>query len=114
MKLRDLADSVYVPRRKLTHYALDFTSIVGRHKAIVFRSALGYTLENYQLLEAEIYRVSLDANASVIKVDQRGQHVRTDVEIAGVADQRALVRLGWLIPSSSREARLTTLLVKGK
>ncbi len=113
MKLRDLVESVYVPPRKLTHYALDLTSDRGRDKAIVFASALGYHRDNYELLEAEIYRVALDAEVKIIREDMYGRHLQMDVEIVGAEGQREVVRFGWVIPPSSKQARLSTSYVRG-
>jgi hypothetical protein len=37
MKLADIADIIKIDSRKLTHYALDEQSPVGKHKAILFK-----------------------------------------------------------------------------
>lgn len=40
--------------RKFTHYSLSPNSCRGRHKAIVYKSALGYDLTNYESLISQI------------------------------------------------------------
>ena len=110
MKLRDLAGHVIIDLRKLTEYALNPENPIGRHKARVFEAMLGYTQDNYQALLEQIEAQALDADAVVQHVDAYGQHVYADLEIVGVAGQRASVRTGWLVAPGSDEARLITLL----
>jgi len=112
MKLRELASQVVVDPRKLTEYALNPENERGCHKARVFKAALGYTQDNYESLLEQIETQVLEAEAVVQRTDEYGRHVRVEVEIVGVADQRAVVRTGWLIAPDSDEARLITLYVR--
>lgn len=112
MKLRELASRIIVDPRKLTEYALNPENERGRHKARVFRAALGYTRDNYESLLEQIETQVLEAEAVAQRTDEYGQHVHVDLEIVGVADQRAVVRTGWLVAPGSDEARLITLYVR--
>ncbi len=112
MKLRDLVSRVTIDLRKFTDYALDPEHPVGRHKARVFKAALGYTRENYQALLEQIEAQVMDAEAILQRTDVHGQHVQVDLQIVGVAGQRAVVRTAWLIASGADEAHLVTLYVR--
>ncbi|BAU10066.1 hypothetical protein LEP3755_05460 [Leptolyngbya sp. NIES-3755] len=111
MKLRDVVRQIEIDPRKLTNYALNLDSPKGADKAIVFRSALGFTRENYTLLMQQIVAMALDAEASVRELDEHGQRYRVDLEIIGVEGQREMVRTGWIVAEGSDIARLTTLYV---
>ena len=54
MKLRDVVNRIYIDPRKLTEYALNPAHPRGGHKARVFRSALGYNIQNYESLKLQI------------------------------------------------------------
>lgn len=111
MKLRDFVETLHIPERKLLAYALNVENERGHHKAIIFKQKLGYTPQNYILLLRQIQEIALDAEVAVRNSDQFGQRVRTDLLIIGIQGQTALVRVGWLIPPQSREARMVTLWV---
>ena len=111
MKLRDWVETIYIPEQKLLAYALNPANERGYHKAIVFKQKLGYTSENYISLMQQIQEMALDAEVIVRNSDQFGQRVGTNLLISGTHGQTALVRVGWLIPPQSREARLVTLWV---
>jgi hypothetical protein len=86
---------------------------IGRHKARVFASALGYTVDNYIRLITQIEAYALDAPAYLTRSDKYGEHFQVDLMIEGVEGQQAMVRTGWLIQSGGRVATLTTLFVIG-
>ena len=54
MKLGEIVERVSVDPRKLTEYALNPKAPWGRHKAVVFERALGFTQENYADLLTQI------------------------------------------------------------
>ena len=54
---RDLLPKYESPRgisKKLVNYCLDTTHSIGKHKAVVFQSALGYNISNAGALERQI------------------------------------------------------------
>jgi hypothetical protein len=111
MKLRDFASAIYINPSKLVDYALNPDHSRGGHKARVFRAALGYTIDNYQLLLNQIEELALDSDATVTNEDQFGLYLRVDLVISGVAGQTAAVRTGWIIASKNNIATLTTVFV---
>jgi filamentous hemagglutinin len=64
VKLGEIVRRVNVDPRKLTEYALNPQAPWGRHKAIVFERALGFTRENYADLLIQIERRALEAEAT--------------------------------------------------
>jgi hypothetical protein len=112
MKLREIIDEVIIDPRKLTDYALDLDNPKGKDKAVMFQRHLGFVKDNYQILLDQIYNLVLDADAIPQNEDQFGMRYRIDLQIQGVdAEQIEIVRTGWLVPSNSKQARLTTLYI---
>ena len=114
MKLHDFVSKIDVDPAKLTAYALNRNHIKGKHKAIVFEAALGFTVNNYQALLRQIIEKALDETAVIQKTDQYGQHLRVDIPVQGTAEQEAIVRTGWRIAPQSETAVLSTLYVLGE
>lgn len=73
---------------------------------------LGYTPKNYHKLLAQIQLTALDAEITISRQDIHGLHLHTDLKVEGIANQTALIRIGWLIATGSRQARLVTLYVR--
>jgi hypothetical protein len=74
---------------------------------------LGYTRENYDKLLTQIRQLALDADVTLGRRDQHGLHLHIDLEVAGLAGQRAVIRIGWLLSvHDQRRARLVTLYVR--
>jgi hypothetical protein len=111
MKLRDFASAIYINPAKLINYALNLDHSRGGHKARVFRAALGYTIDNYQMLLNQIVELAPDGDAIVTYEDQFGIYLRVDLVISGVAGQITVVRTGWIIAPENDIAKLTTLFV---
>jgi len=114
VKLGDVASLVTIDPRKLTAYALDPEHPLGCHKAYVFERVLGFTVSNYEPLVEQIERAALSAEAYLTRTDAHGSHYTVDLSITGPEGQRAVVRTGWLVATSSGEARLTTLYVRSR
>ena len=112
MKLRDIVCRVIIDHRKLTKYALSPSSPLGRHKAIVFERALGFTRDNYDGLIKQIEKNVLDAPAAFHGEDEFGQRYTVDLTIHGMEGRRAVVRTGWFVSHGVDEARLVTLYVR--
>ena len=112
MKLIDIVDNVIINQRKLTHYALDYNSPKGKHKAVLFEKLLGFTKENYTKLLHQLEIKSLQADATFHTEDQYGKRYTVDVLVEGIEGQKVTVKTGWLISNNTREANLITLYVK--
>ncbi len=112
MKFRDIVDQIYIDPRKMVEYALNQNHPRGRHKARVFKSALGFDNKNFNHLKAQIESQILDAEANEGEVDQHGKRYTVDLLIKGSSENEALVRTCWLVPPGTRVGRLITLLVR--
>ena len=112
MKLGDIVERVSVDPCKLTEYALNPQAPRGRHKAIVFERALGFTRENYADLLIQIERRALEAEATFHSEDEFGRRYMVDLAVEGAAGQQGVVRTGWLVPPGVEETRLITLYVR--
>jgi hypothetical protein len=73
---------------------------------------LGYDKENYMLLLEQIQSRAMEAEAIPKEIDQHGQRYQVDLEVIGVENQKAFIRLGWIIKSETDLARLVTLYVR--
>lgn len=112
MKLSDIVSRVVIDPRKLTEYALDSQSPRGRHKAVVFEQALGFTGENYADLVTQIEEQALAADAVFHSEDGLGRRYTVDLRVRGTQGRQAVVRTGWFVPHGTDAARLVTLYVR--
>lgn len=97
--------------RKLTGYALDPSHPEGRHKARVFRSALGLTAADSEWLATAILAGLREYDAMWQSETSWGPIYRVDMEI--VRGQRcAMLRTAWLCAPDS--PRLLTCFVMGE
>lgn len=111
MILADIADRMVIDPRKFTHYALNPNSPSGQHKATVFESVLGFTLENYTQLMHQLEQNALHTEITRHSVDAFGTRYTADIAVEGIHKQPATVRTGWLVPPDTRTAHLVTLYV---
>ena len=112
MKLADIAESIRINPRKLTHYVLDADSPHGKHKAVLFDKLLGFTKKNYTSLLRQLEGGAMDAEATFHSEDKFGKRYTADITIKGMKGRCAVVRTGWIVISERREAHLVTLYVR--
>lgn len=112
MKMADIAESIRIDPRKLTHYALNSESPLGKHKAVLFARLLGFTRDNYPLLLAQLEQAAMQSVVTLHSEDSHGARFTADIPVKGIEGQEAMIRTGWILPHGSREAHLTTLYVK--
>ena len=112
MKLTDVVRRVSVDPRKLTDYVLNPEAPWGRHKAVVFEQALGFTRQNYADLLTQIEQQALEAEATFHSEDKFGRRYTVDLTVQGTEGRRGVVRTGWFVPHGADEARLVTLYVR--
>jgi hypothetical protein len=112
MKLSDIVSRIEIDPRKLTEYALNPDNPIGVDKAFVFQRVLGYNRDNYQLLLEQIQLQGMEAEAIQKSKDKHGQRYQVDLEVVGTENQRAIVRIGWIVQPETDFARLVTLYVK--
>ena len=92
-----------VETRKLRDYCLSPEHPRGRHKARVFASALGLTVDDSQELRRALLAAALSEQALVAEEDQYGQRYMLDFEMSS-----AVVRSGWMVRSGEDFPRFTS------
>jgi hypothetical protein len=102
MKLPN-SDRAEVDLRKLSEYRLSPTHPIGKHKAAVFRAALGLSAADAPILQQWILRAAVDGEAVIYRVDEFGDRYCLDFELA-TASGRAMVRSAWIIRTGDGEA----------
>ena len=91
---------------KLLHYCLDRDHPRGRHKARVFASALGLTIEHAPFLREQLKAAARSAEATRTEDSEFGAHYRVDFDVVH-GDRRAVVRSCWIIRKDDLVPRLT-------
>jgi hypothetical protein len=108
--LRNAKIAVIEPR-KLTRYCLDMGSKRGRHKARVFKAALGFDLSNHGDLIKSIQDGIMVHEARMVGRTAHGELWQVDMPISGPTGT-ADVRTGWIYEEGSDVPRLTTAFVR--
>jgi hypothetical protein len=112
MKLSDVVSRIEIDPRKLTEYALNPDNPIGADKAAIFQRVLGYNRDNHQLLLEQIQSQTMEAEAIEKSEDRYGKRYQVDLEVVGTENQRAIIRIGWIVQPETDFARLVTLYVK--
>jgi len=100
-----------VPIEKLRDYCLDSDHVTGRDKARVFKSALGLTRENAELLSAALTTAARDGEALATDTDEYGERYVLDFWMT-VQGRAAIVRSSWIVRAGEMTPRLTSCYVK--
>ncbi|MCI0487388.1 MAG: hypothetical protein L0229_12410 [Blastocatellia bacterium] len=101
-----------IPSDKLEKYALDPTSPVGKNKAIVFKSALGFDQSNWQLLSQTIIDELPYNEATLGRDDEFGQRYTVIMPITGPNGNTAEVITGWIFRRGADYPSLTTAYIR--
>lgn len=104
------ASRAFIDIRKLTSYCLDPEHPVGRHKAVVFRRALGLTVPHADTLRDLLLRAVLVEEAVLGPTDKFGRRYQVDFRVNTPAGS-AVVRSAWMVRSDEDFARLATCFV---
>ena len=104
------APHAIIDRRKLEEYALSMVHPRGRHKARVFLSALGVSIENAAELETRIREAITDEECLEGERDRFGMRYTVDFRWLRQGLQ-ATVRTTWIIKTSEDCPRLTSCYV---
>src|ERR1041384_3799034 len=96
---------------KLRDYSLNSNHPVGKHKARVFRAALGITIEDAAWLRERAFEIAVsgDANAQSPSVFGDKYVIDSVLEFGG---RSATVRFCWIIEFGTDFPRLTSCYVK--
>ena len=104
------AEHAVIEPAKLTDYCLSPTHPVGRHKAAVFRAALGLTAADAPLLADMLLRGAREQPAELGRADVHGQRYQVDIPVA-TTHGAAVVRTAWIIRADEDFPRLVTCYV---
>ena len=111
--LLPFAEKVHIDDQKLAGYCLSETHVTGKHKALVFKSALGITAENYLVLKDAIQNAVLMNDAEYGGMNQHGDIYVVDF-LMKYYEKRATVRTAWLVRFGESFPRLVSCYVKNK
>jgi hypothetical protein len=106
MKLPN-ARQALIPTEKLEGYSLNPNHIEGKHKAIVFQSALGIGQAEAQELRLALHQALLTQDAITTTRTPHGQKYRIDFELIR-GDRQAILRSIWIIREAEDFPRLVT------
>lgn len=109
MKLPNPALAI-IDRKKLSDYCLNLEHPDGQHKARVFKTALGISLENVEELRLALLEAIQVNEAIIDKSNQYGQKYVVDFTMIR-AQQKATIHSVWIVKHSEDFARLVTCYV---
>ena len=109
MKLPN-TDRAIVPVAKLRDYSLNTAHPEGKHKARVFRSALGFTVKDAERLRQMILDAILVNEATEQTSNAYGRRFVVDFNVTGMRGQ-VIVRSTWLIRKDEDFPRLTSCFI---
>ena len=110
------ADAAVIEESKLVSYCLDPEHDKGRHKALVFESALGDDQTNWEQLRSELasgLRVSPWHKVGPGFLSQ-GRRYSVKMTIRGANGMEATVSTGWEVDSEGAAPRFLSAVVKGQ
>jgi hypothetical protein len=100
-------DKAILPPDKLEGYSLNPNHSEGRHKAIVFQSALGLNLGNVDELREALRQAITTQDAAPTKRNAYGQKYKVEFEMTR-GQKTALVRSIWIVRYDEDFPRLVT------
>ena len=100
-------DRAMLDIRKLEDYCLSPSHPRGRHKARVFRQALGLQQEDAVWLRATLLAAAASGEAVEVTTDAWGTYWQLDVDIRRHR-KRAVVRTLWIVRTGEHVSRLVT------
>jgi hypothetical protein len=104
-------ENAVIPREKLEGYALNPAHEQGRHKAVVFKSALGFDQSNWGTLEQRI-RGEMPYHEAVLKKDfEYGTLYELILPIAGMNNRTVDVLTAWIIRNGTDSPFLVSIYV---
>ena len=103
-------DHAIVDIVKLHDYCLNPLHPRGRHKARVFRSALGLMQGDAEFLREQLLHAAREGDVAVGEVDEYGERYTIDFGFA-LNGRQARVRSTWIVRRGERFPRLTSYFV---
>ena len=108
--LLPFAEKAYIDDQKLVGYCLLESHITGKHKARVFKAALGITATDFLVLREAVLTAVLLNEAQFVDSNQKGDLYSVDF-IMKYNSQKANVRTAWIIRHSELFPRLVSCYV---
>ncbi|MFB2839502.1 DUF6883 domain-containing protein [Floridanema evergladense] len=108
MKLPN-GDSAEIPMQKLTGYCLNTNHSKGKHKARVFQSALGITIQNANVLYKLIQLAAIEGEVVQQSATEFGQLFKVDWIVTNTNIE---LRTIWEITSNNPNPRLVSAFIK--
>ena len=102
------ADRAIIESGKLRDYVLSPEHEYGRHKARVFRSALGIDRESWEYLRDQLAARVEEAGVSEVRAGNYGTRYSVPMLIEGLNGQTHEVTTGWIVDEEGAPPRLTT------
>lgn len=99
-------------REKIEHYVLDPSNPVGKNKAAVFKSALGFNQANWELLKIAILDELPYHEAVLGRYDAFGQRYDVTFPITGPNGKTTDVLTAWIIDLGKDYPRFVTAVVQ--
>ena len=113
MKLPN-SEKIFIDIEKLSGYCLNSAHDRGKHKARLFSSILGVTLENAEELRKVLLEAARNHDAEIGREDRYGKRYVIDFTMATKKGQ-AKIRSTWIIRSNENFIRLTSCyIIKNK
>jgi hypothetical protein len=109
MKLPNV-EYAYVDIERLRTYILNPNHPEGRHKPLVFQSALGITVDDAELLRNTLLEKAKSEEATLGRVDQYGQRYRLDFVMI-TEKGKAEIRSAWIVRLDETFPRFLTCYV---
>ena len=105
-------DRAEIRREKLEGYALNLAHPDGKHKALVFKSALGLEQDDWQWLQQQII-AELPYHEAIPKyADKHGERYEVLIPVTGKNGKIVLVATGWIIKRGTDYPYLTTAYIR--
>jgi hypothetical protein len=101
-----------VPPNKLLKYSLDLTHARGKHKAIVFKGALGFEQSNWELLRDAILAELPYQEAQPTLKDQHGQRYKVIMPVTGPNGSTRDIVVTWIVKTGTDYPSLDSTWVK--
>jgi len=96
-----------IDNRKVIDYCLSPDHEDGQHKARLFGSVLGLTVDNFEQLQEALRSAASTQDAVLGKRDEYGQRYLIDFELTGPSGT-AVIRSAWIIRNDETVPRLVT------
>jgi len=104
------ADRAVVPLEKLRDYCLNASHPDGKHKARVFRAALGFTTDDAERLRQMILAAALDNEATEQLSNSYGRRFVVDFDVSRL-DKVVTIRSTWIVKNAEDFPRLTSCFI---